>query len=110
MSDTSDLLQNERATSADAADVPTSTGGAAKPAAKRKPAGLPSMVLPELQSLASQLGISGTARMRKSELIAAIQEHQVGNGGGSGSARTSRDVHVAGAPAGHPATRGLDTG
>ena len=33
------------------------------------------MVLPELQTLASQLGISGTTRMRKSELIAAIQDH-----------------------------------
>src|SRR5262245_10149607 len=34
------------------------------------------MVLPELQALASGLGISGTGRMRKSQLIAAIQEKQ----------------------------------
>ena len=38
------------------------------------------MLLPELQSLAASLGISGTARMRKGELIAAIQER---NGGDS---------------------------
>ena len=79
MSDTTDLLQTERADSAGSADVSTSTGAAAGAARKRKPAGLPSMVLPELQTLASQLGISGTGRMRKSELIAAIQEHQTGS-------------------------------
>jgi transcription termination factor Rho len=73
VSDTSDLLQSDRAPGAESADVPTSTAPR-----KRKPAGLPSMVLPELQTLASQLGISGTGRMRKSELIAAIQEHQTG--------------------------------
>src|SRR5947208_17012092 len=38
------------------------------------------MLLPELQSMASSLGISGTARMRKGELIAAIQERQAGDG------------------------------
>src|SRR5256885_6162384 len=38
------------------------------------------MLLPELQSLASSLGISGTGRMRKGELIAAIQERQGGEG------------------------------
>src|SRR5256885_4990528 len=37
------------------------------------------MLLPELQSMASSLGISGTARMRKGELIAAIQERQSGD-------------------------------
>ncbi|MFO7398284.1 MAG: transcription termination factor Rho [Actinomycetales bacterium] len=34
------------------------------------------MVLPELQRLASSLGITGIGRMRKSQLIAAIQEKQ----------------------------------
>src|SRR4051794_16395664 len=72
VSDTSDLLQADRADGAQAADVTTSNGSNGGTARKRKPAGLPSMVLPELQSLASQLGISGTGRMRKSELIAAI--------------------------------------
>src|SRR5690242_2689596 len=36
------------------------------------------MLLPELQSLAASLGISGTARMRKGELVTAIQERQAG--------------------------------
>ena len=87
MSDTTDLLQTDRASGAESADVPTSTA-----ARKRKPAGLPSMVLPELQTLASQLGISGTGRMRKSELIAAIQDHQ------TGSARPARAAKAAAAP------------
>ena len=34
---------------------------------RRAGGGLASMLLPELQSLAASLGISGTARMRKSE-------------------------------------------
>jgi transcription termination factor Rho len=38
--------------------------------------GLPAMLLSELQSLAGSLGITGTARMRKSDLIAAIQQRQ----------------------------------
>ncbi|HYJ77917.1 MAG TPA: transcription termination factor Rho, partial [Actinomycetes bacterium] len=38
------------------------------------------MVLAELQGLASELGISGTARMRKGQLIEAIKERQSGGG------------------------------
>ena len=40
--------------------------------------GLSSLLLPELQSLASDLGIEGTAKLRKSQLIEAIQAHQAG--------------------------------
>ena len=40
--------------------------------------GLSAMLLPELQRLAQSLGIPGTARMRKGELIAAIEERQRG--------------------------------
>ncbi|HET6909385.1 MAG TPA: transcription termination factor Rho [Mycobacteriales bacterium] len=46
-------------------------------------------MLPELQQMAGDLGISGTARMRKSELIAAIQEKQSG-GGTNGAARPAK--------------------
>jgi transcription termination factor Rho len=42
--------------------------------------GLSGMLLPELQTLAGDLGITGTAKMRKGELIEAIQAKQ---GGGS---------------------------
>ena len=41
------------------------------------------MVLPELQALAASLGISGTARMRKGQLIEAITARQGGPAGAS---------------------------
>ncbi|MHB1818371.1 MAG: transcription termination factor Rho [Streptosporangiaceae bacterium] len=44
------------------------------------------MLLPELQRIAASLGITGIARMRKGQLITAIQERQ---GGGSASAAGS---------------------
>ncbi len=40
--------------------------------------GLSSLLLTELQSLAGDLGIEGTAKLRKSQLIEAIQAHQAG--------------------------------
>ena len=54
------------------------------------------MLLPELQSLAASLGISGTARMRKGELIAAISERQGGNA--AGTPRPRAEVAAAAAP------------
>src|SRR4051812_32042715 len=55
--------------------------------------GLSAMVLPELRSMAAGLGITGTARMPKGQLIEAIQAKQ-GGGGASGSQR--RDSEPAG--------------
>lgn len=43
---------------------------------RRLSQGLGGMLLPELQSLAASLGVSGTARMRKGQLIEAIEEAQ----------------------------------
>ncbi len=45
---------------------------------RRSGAGLEGMVLAELQQVASGLGIRGTARMRKSELIEMIKDFQEG--------------------------------
>jgi transcription termination factor Rho len=47
------------------------------------------MLLPELQRVAQSLGITGTARMRKGQLIAAIEDRRSENrqGGGSHEAR-----------------------
>ena len=70
-------------------------GPAANGAGSRTP-NLSSLRLPELQAVAAQLGIGGTARMRKSDLVAAIQAHQ-GNGTGAASAA---------APAAAPPTAG----
>ena len=69
MSDTTEILTDGQA----AGDTPTSAP--ARPR-RRSGTGLAGMVLPELQRLASSLGITGIGRMRKSQLIAAIQEKQ----------------------------------
>ena len=82
MSDTTDLLDAPTAgTSGDASAEQSAT----KPARKRS-AGLSGMVLAELQGLAGELGISGTAKMRKGQLIEAIKERQSGGSGSSAAA------------------------
>jgi transcription termination factor Rho len=45
---------------------------------------LTSMLLPELQRLAQSLGLTGTGRMRKGQLVAAIEERQHGAGTAQG--------------------------
>ena len=67
MSDTTDVTSDV----SDVADDARPPAGAAVPAAA-----CPAMLLPELQTMAASLGISGTARMRKGELIAAIEQNQ----------------------------------
>ncbi len=81
MSDTTDYLTEGvgRTTESDQGAAPAET----RP--RRRAAGLSGMLLPELQSLAASLGITGTGRMRKGELVAAIQAKQSGNGAGQGS-------------------------
>ncbi|MEV6125522.1 transcription termination factor Rho [Streptomyces violaceusniger] len=97
MSDTTDLMGvNASGTSdsgvgnnAPATDASAPANGAATGAAprrRRSGTGLDAMVLAELQQLASSLGIKGTARMRKGQLIEVIKEKQAG---GSGSAEGS---------------------
>ena len=58
--------------------------------------GLSGMLLPELQTLAGDLGITGTAKMRKGELIEAIQAKQ---GGGARSGAASAPEATNGTPA-----------
>jgi transcription termination factor Rho len=53
---------------------------AADTASRREGAGLSAKLLPELQRLAQSMGIAGTARMRKSQLIEAIEQRQRGGG------------------------------
>ncbi|MFD5387799.1 transcription termination factor Rho [Streptomyces sp. NPDC127074] len=97
MSDTTDLMgvnasgtsdsgvgNNAPATDASAPATGAATGAA--PRRRRSGTGLDAMVLAELQQLASSLGIKGTARMRKGQLIEVIKEKQAG---GSGSAEGS---------------------
>ena len=62
MSDTTDVTS-------DVSNVAGDATTAAPARRRRTGTGLSAMLLPELQSLAASLGISGTARMRKGELI-----------------------------------------
>ena len=58
----------------------TTTESPATAPAGRAGKGLSSMLLPELQAYAVSLGITGTARMRKGQLVEAIQEKNGGAG------------------------------
>ncbi|WP_298459564.1 transcription termination factor Rho [uncultured Cellulomonas sp.] len=71
------------------------------------------MRLPELQALASQLGVTGTSKMRKSDLVDAIRTKR-GGGAGTRTARpagddapatTSTTTSGSGEPVQRPATR-----
>ncbi|MFE4972580.1 transcription termination factor Rho [Kitasatospora sp. NPDC056651] len=76
MSDSTDLMgARPDAEASDAAAAP------AAPARRRRSAaaGLDGMVLAELQKLAADLGITGTGRMRKSQLIETIKEKSGGD-------------------------------
>ncbi|MCZ2812504.1 transcription termination factor Rho [Modestobacter sp. VKM Ac-2979] len=93
MSESTDLIDGER----DAAPSDEAAAGSGTaPRSRRRGSGLSGMLLPELQRLAGELGIPGTGKMRKSDLVAAISERQVG--AGSASEPTSS----AGAPASTP--------
>ncbi len=64
------------------ADAPAANGAAGRPA--KKGGSLSSMLLPELQQIASGLGI--TTKMKKSDLVAAIQAARANGGPAAGSA------------------------
>jgi transcription termination factor Rho len=91
LSDTTDVTSGV----SDVADGAGTTATATK--RRRGGTGLSAMLLPELQSLAASLGISGTARMRKGELITAITERQ--NGGAPAETTPRTRVSRAAAPA-----------
>ncbi|NUT11247.1 MAG: transcription termination factor Rho, partial [Nonomuraea sp.] len=94
MSDTTELLSDASGVQPASGDTPTRA--AAKPRARRSGTGLSAKVLPELQKMAAELGISGTGRMRKSQLIAAIQEKQGGvSGDGAPAAPVAEAAPVA---------------
>ncbi|GGP87543.1 transcription termination factor Rho [Streptomyces roseolilacinus] len=80
MSDTTDLMG---VTADKTVDTTAPAAGAATGTTSRRRrsgTGLEGMVLAELQQVASGLGIRGTARMRKSQLIEVIKEAQAGGG------------------------------
>ncbi|MGW5020657.1 transcription termination factor Rho [Streptomyces cacaoi] len=91
MSDTTDLMGVNADTAADGAAAPATDASAspasgAAPRRRRSGTGLEGMVLAELQQVASSLGIKGTARMRKSQLIEVIKERQASGSSSSDAA------------------------
>ncbi|MDQ1036137.1 transcription termination factor Rho [Streptomyces sp. V3I8] len=92
MSDTTDLMgaRVEETAAAPATDASAPATGAGS--RRRRGTGLEGMVLAELQQVASGLGIRGTARMRKSQLIEVIKEAQGGGGTSAKAAAAAGDV------------------
>src|SRR6266571_5041188 len=88
--------------------------GEASAGPRRRGGGLGGMLLPELQRLAQSLGMTGTARMRKGDLVEAIKQRQDSRpaggdapaGGPSGASRSSGGRSSAGRAAGGRAAGG----
>src|SRR6266480_1728638 len=102
VSDTTELLGGAPSASEDApvgnSAPPAAAGGTTVPASKsrsRGGTGLSSLLLPELQRMAQSMGIQRAGRMRKGQLVAAIQAWQ----GGAGIANQGSDQRVASAGA-----------
>ncbi|MBT2423237.1 transcription termination factor Rho [Streptomyces sp. ISL-22] len=92
MSDTTDLMgaRVEETAAAPATDASAPATGAGS--RRRRGTGLEGMVLAELQQVASGLGIRGTARMRKSQLIEVIKEAQAGGGAAPAKAESATET------------------
>ncbi|MFH0520416.1 transcription termination factor Rho [Streptomyces sp. M41] len=92
MSDTTDLMgaRVEETAAAPATDASAPATGAGS--RRRRGTGLEGMVLAELQQVASGLGIRGTARMRKSQLIEVIKEAQAGGGAAAPKAEAATET------------------
>jgi transcription termination factor Rho len=87
VTDTDLITAGESTDSNQLSDSGNTTAPDVKPAKTQASAGsLSTMVLPELRALANQAGVKGTSGMRKSELIAAIQETRGQANGASAAA------------------------
>src|SRR5690242_6753787 len=87
VSDTTELLGGAPSASEDApvgnSAPPAAAGGTTVSASKsrsRGGTGLSSLLLPELQRMAQSMGIQGAGRLRKGQLVEAIQARQAGTG------------------------------
>jgi transcription termination factor Rho len=97
VSETTDLSTTGAQDAAGQGEAPAASGTTGSP--RRRGNGLSGMLLPELQRLAGELGIAGTGRMRKGDLVAAISARQVG-GAGTGSAPSGDTANAAPASGG----------
>ncbi|MGY1667524.1 transcription termination factor Rho [Geodermatophilus sp. SYSU D00696] len=104
MSETTDLATVGAPEGVATGEAPAAPGSAGR--TRRRGSGLAGMLLPELQRLAAELGISGVGRMRKGDLVAAISARQVDSAPGAVPA-PSAPADEAGSASGAPATRGV---
>ncbi|MHB2023626.1 MAG: transcription termination factor Rho [Mycobacteriales bacterium] len=96
MTDTTEVLPPAQASQSEASVEPV----------RPRRRSLSAMLLPELQALAGELGIDGVARMRKGELIAAIQDRR---SNGSSAQRAPAETSVQLAPVDSSAQRAPET-
>jgi transcription termination factor Rho len=115
VSETTDLVVTGAQDAPGTGEASAASGTAGR--SRRRGSGLSGMLLPELQRLAAELGIAGTARMRKGDLVAAISARQVGgdasSGGSAGSdggADASRGTAASAAPLEAPISGGANGG
>ncbi|MBB3085947.1 transcription termination factor Rho [Geodermatophilus sabuli] len=102
MSETTDLVAAPQSAGTDEASAASGTTGRTR----RRGSGLSGMLLPELQRLAAELGISGTGRMRKGDLVAAISARQVGGEGAGNAPAAPAEGRT---PTGTPTARAAST-
>jgi len=103
-------------TEAGGPDTAAPASGSSAGTRRRSSEGIGGMLLPELQRLAQSLGMTGTGRMRKGELVAAIQQRQGGGqqggggqpGAGAGQPGAADHSFQRGAPAGAGAARPVE--
>ncbi|MEW2630972.1 transcription termination factor Rho [Streptomyces sp. NPDC048389] len=92
MSDTTDLMGVGADNNVDNAAPAEGAASGTTSRRRRSGTGLDGMVLAELQQVASGLGIRGTARMRKSQLIEVIKEAQAAGTSPAKSAEEGTDA------------------
>lgn len=97
VSDTTDLMGVTADANVDSTAPAAGAASGTTSRRRRSGTGLEGMVLAELQQVASGLGIRGTARMRKSQLIEVIKEAQAG--GGATAAKKTAETEAKGAEA-----------
>ncbi|MBB6120450.1 transcription termination factor Rho [Nocardiopsis algeriensis] len=97
MSDTTELhtdaaVDSTTTTGASGTEAGAAAATGTSPARSRaaRGTGLAALKLPELQKLASSMGITGTGRMRKSDVIAAIEAKQGGPVSGPTASRSAK--------------------
>src|SRR3977135_4725131 len=97
VSDTTELLSSAPGASEGApvgTSAPSAADGASTPKSRgRGGTGLSSLLMPELQRIAQQMSIPGAGRMRKGQLVEAIEARQGGAPKQEAGSRKPRSNH-----------------